>query len=67
MTCPFSLLQVHIRGVASTMPKNRRFVKKKEKEKALISFPQQRFSYLKRSVEVPIDILSAGTQKIPGG
>ena len=45
--------------------KNRRLVK--IKEKALISFPQQRFSDLKRSVEVPIDILSAGTQKIPGG
>ena len=38
-----------------------------KKEKALICFPQQRFSDLERSVEVPIDIFSAGTQKIPGG
>ena len=66
VTCPFSRLQVHIRGVASTIPKNRRFVKKRKRKKALIFFPQQRFSDLKRSVEVPIDI-SAGTQKIPGG
>ena len=39
----------------------------KKEEKALICFPQQRFSNLKRSVEVPIDILSVGAQKIPGG
>ena len=61
MTCPFSLLHVYIHGVAGTMPKNRRFFRRREK--ALTCFPQQRFSDLKRSAEEPIDILSAGTQK----
>ena len=45
--------------------KNMRFVK--NKEKALICFPQHHFSDLKRAKEVQIDILFAGTQKIPGG
>ena len=38
-----------------------------KREKALFCFPQQHFSDLKRAAEVPIDMLSAGTQKIPGG
>ena len=65
MTCPFSLLHVFIHGVPGTMPKIGDF--SEEGKKALICFPKQRLSDLKRSVEEPIDILSAGTQKIPGG
>ena len=35
--------------------------------KAPVCFPQQCFSDLKRFVDVPIEILSAGTQEVPVG